>query len=80
MGPQCFNGTVLRNQCRINGIMTRTDIVTVSEAFEATTTVSYTNTDDETIEVSILSAERRQGFVDTPWYYTPVVINWYIYK
>lgn len=53
---------------------------TVSEAFEATTTVSYTNTDDETIEVSILSAERRQGFVDTPWYYTPVVINWYIYK
>ena len=52
----------------------------VTEAFEATTKIQYTNTDLETIIVSIDYAERQQGFVDSPWYYIPINIGWYIYK
>ena len=52
----------------------------VTEAFEATTKIQYTNTDLETITVSIDYAERQQGFVDSPWYYIPINIGWYIYK
>jgi len=53
---------------------------TLVEAFEATTDISYTNASAETIIVSIDYAERRQGIHDTPWYFIPVVIRWYIYK
>ena len=52
----------------------------VMEAFEAATDISYTNASAETILVSIDYAERARGFVDTPWYTTPVDIGWYIYK
>lgn len=52
----------------------------VVEAFEATSDIPYTNPADETITVSIDFAEMRQGITDTPWYYVPVVIGWYIYK
>lgn len=53
---------------------------TIVEAFEATTDITYTNPSTETITVSIEFAEIRQGITDTPWYYVPVVIGWYIYK
>jgi hypothetical protein len=49
------------------------------KAFDATTDISFTNSDDETIIVSIDYAERDNGFVDNPWYYTVVNIGWYIY-
>ena len=50
------------------------------EAFEATTDISFTNSDAETINVSIDYAERQQGFTDTPWYYIPITIGWHIYN
>lgn len=50
------------------------------EAFEATTDISFTNSDTETIKVSIDYAERQQGIIDSPWYYVRVDIGWYIYK
>ena len=52
----------------------------VLEAFEATTDVSYTNGDDETFVVSIDYAEREGGGLDTPFYYVPVNIGFYIYN
>ena len=47
----------------------------VLNAFEATTDVSYTNSDTETILVSIDYAEREGGGLDTPFYYVPVNIG-----
>lgn len=52
----------------------------VLEAFEATTDVSYTNGDAETFVVSIDYAEREGGGLDTPFYYVPVNIGFYIYN
>ncbi|NIR87758.1 hypothetical protein GWO13_09470 [Candidatus Bathyarchaeota archaeon] len=53
---------------------------TIIESFEATTDISFTNASSETINLSIDYAERQQGFVDSPWYYIPINIGWYIYK
>jgi hypothetical protein len=44
------------------------------------TDISFTNSSNETIIVSIDYAERQQGFLDSPWYYVPINIGWYIYK
>ena len=52
----------------------------VIDAFAATTDISFTNGDAETIIVSIDYAERQQGMVDSPWYFVPINIGWYIYK
>lgn len=53
---------------------------TLLEAFEATTDISFTNSDLETIKVSLDYAERQQGILDSPWYYVRVDIGWYIFK
>src|SRR6056300_709089 len=56
-----------------NGPATADDLANkVIEDFEATTDISFTNSSDETIIVSIDYAERQQGFVDSPWYYVPI--------
>jgi|TARA_R110001632_G_scaffold44868_1_gene113973 hypothetical protein len=52
----------------------------VIDAFAATTDISFTNSDAETIIVSIDYAERQQGMIDSPWYFVPINIGWYIYK
>ena len=52
----------------------------IIESFEATTDISFTNSSNETIIVSIDYAERQQGLIDSPWYYVPINIGWYIYK
>ena len=52
----------------------------VIDAFAATTDISFTNIDAETIKVSIDYAERQQGIIDSPWYFVPINIGWYIYK
>jgi len=52
----------------------------VIDAFAATTDISFTNSDAETITVSIDYAERQQGIIDSPWYFVPINIGWYIYK
>lgn len=64
-----------------NGPSTADDIANkVITAFEATTDISFTNGDADTFIVSIDYAERDNGFVDSPWYYTVVNIGWYIYS
>src|SRR5210317_217366 len=64
-----------------NGPATADDIANkVMTAFEATTDISFTNGEAETFIVSIDYAERDNGFVDSPWYYTVVNIGWYIYS
>ena len=50
------------------------------EAFEATTDITFINSESETINVSIDYAERQQGILDSPWYYVRVDIGWYIYQ
>ena len=64
-----------------NGPSTADDYVNkVINAFQATTDISFTNAQSQTIKVSIDYAERRQGLIDSPWYYVPINIGWYIYK
>ena len=46
----------------------------VIDAFDAATDITLGGT-----RVSIDYAERESGFVDSPWYYVPVNIKYYIY-
>ena len=63
-----------------NGPSTADDLANkVLESFEAATDISFINSDNDTIIVSIDYSERDNGFVDSPWYYVPVDIGWYIY-
>lgn len=52
----------------------------VLDAFDAATDVSYTNGDGDSFTVSIDYAERESGGLDTPFYYVPVNIGFYIYN
>lgn len=52
----------------------------IMDTFEATTDISFTNADTEEIILSIDYAERELGITDSPWYYVPVNIGWYIYS
>ena len=52
----------------------------VIDAFQATTDISFTNAQSETINLSIRYAERQQGLIDSPWYYVPINIGWYVYN
>lgn len=52
----------------------------ILESFDATTDISFTNSSDETIIVSIDYAERNAGLTDNPWYFVPVSVHWYIYN
>ena len=64
-----------------NGPSTADDYANkVINAFAATTDISFTNAQSETIKLSIDYAERQQGLIDSPWYYVPINIGWYIYK
>ena len=64
-----------------NGPSTADDYANkVINAFQATTDISFTNAQSETIKLSIDYAERQQGLIDSPWYYVPINIGWYIYK
>jgi hypothetical protein len=80
---QRYNGvfTVVCYAAEGNGPGTADELADkVLEAFEATTDVSYTNTQGETFVVSIDYAEREGGGLDTPFYYVPVNIGFYIYN
>ena len=52
----------------------------VLDAFEATTDASFINSSGDSIVVSIDYAEREGGGLDTPFYYVPVNIGFYIYN
>ncbi len=47
---------------------------TLIERFEATTDITYNSK-----TISIDYAERQQGITDSPWYFIPIDIGWYIY-
>ena len=54
---------------------------TVIGAFGATTDISYTNADGDTIIVSIDYTDVNPGFTEeNSWYYISVNIGWYIYS
>lgn len=55
-------------------------INTIIESFEATTDITFTNGDGDTFKVSIDYSERQQGMIDSPWYFTPINIGWFIYN
>lgn len=50
----------------------------VINRFEATTDINYTGS--ETVRISVDYADRRLGFLDTPWYIIPVSIGWHTYN
>ena len=55
-------------------------INTIIESFAATTDITFTNGDGDTFKVSIDYSERQQGMIDSPWYFTPINIGWFIYN
>ena len=69
----------LNPQLRYQGVFSVT-AYTPEGRGPATADISFTNADAETITVSIDYAERQQGMVDSPWYFTPINIGWYIYN
>lgn len=54
----------------------------ILDAFEATTDLSFTNseTPPETVYVTIDYAEQAGAYVEGPWYTTPANIGFYSYK
>lgn len=79
LNPQMFYQGIFRVECFVpegKGPSAGDDLADkIIEAFEATTTVSYSGTD-----VSIRYAEREMAEIDGPFYVIPVNIGWYIYK
>jgi len=52
---------------------------TLVERFDATTDVSYTNADSETIILSLEYAEQKNPYSNPPWFVTPIIIGWQLY-
>lgn len=52
---------------------------TIIDRFEAATDISFTNSDPKTIYVTVDYAEQMGAYNKSPWYVTPVNINWYCY-
>ena len=51
----------------------------ILDTFEATTDLSFTNTDGQTVYVTIDYAEQVGAYTESPWYTTPINIGWYSY-
>lgn len=49
------------------------------DRFNSTTDISHTISGSTTI-VSVDYSEVRASFLDSPFYYTPVAVSWYIYR
>lgn len=49
------------------------------DRFESATDISFTNSDPKTIYVTVDYAEQMGAYNKSPWYVTPVNINWYCY-
>ena len=79
LNPQMFYQGIFRVECYVpegNGPSAGDDLADkILEAFEATTTASYSGTN-----VSIRYAEREMAEIDGPFYMIPVNIGWYIYS
>jgi len=83
INPQKRYDGIFRVSCYVaegNGPAAADDLANlVIDAFDATTDISYTNSDTETIIVSIDYAERNEGRPVDNWYEVVVDIGWYIY-
>jgi len=81
--PQKRYDGIFRVSCYVaegNGPSAADDLANlVINAFDATTDISYTNSDTETIIVSIDYAERNEGRAVDNWYEVVVDIGWYIF-
>jgi hypothetical protein len=81
--PQKRYDGIFRVSCYVaegNGPSAADDLANlVITAFDATTDISYTNSDAETIIVSIDYAERNEGRAVDNWYEVVVDIGWYIF-
>jgi len=84
INPQKRYDGIFRVSCYVaegNGPAAADDLANlVIDAFDATTDISYTNSDTETIIVSIDYAERNEGRPVDNWYEVVVDIGWYIYS
>jgi len=52
---------------------------TLIDRFESSTDISFTNTIPKTIYITVDYAEQMGAYNRSPWYVTPVNINWYCY-
>jgi len=79
INPQMYYQGIFRVECYVsegNGPAAGDDLADkIIEAFEATTTASFSGTN-----VSISYAEREMAEIDGPFYMIPVNIGWYIYS
>ena len=84
INPQKRYDGIFRVSCYVaegNGPAAADDLANlVIDAFDATTDISYTNSDTEAIIVSIDYAERNEGRPVDNWYEVVVDIGWYIYS
>jgi hypothetical protein len=53
---------------------------TLITRFDSTTDLSFTNSDPQTIYVTIDYSEQMGAYNETPWYITPLNIHWYCYN
>lgn len=53
---------------------------TIIERFNSTKDISFTNSDTETVYVTVDYSEQMGAYSESPWYITPVNIHWYCYK
>jgi len=58
---------------------TQTVADTLITRFEVNSDISYTNTDLETIQITVEYAQQESSYTIEPWYVTPITIGWYIY-
>jgi len=49
------------------------------DRFDSTTDISYTNSDLETIVVSIRGVQQESSYINSPWFITPTTVSWFIY-
>jgi len=79
LNPQMYYQGLFRVMCYTpdnQGPSAADDLAdSVIETFEGATDISNGGT-----TVSIRYAEREQGILESPWYYVPVSIGWYIYN
>jgi hypothetical protein len=47
--------------------------------FEVNSDIEYTNSDLETIQITIEYSQQESSYTTEPWYITPVTVGWYIY-
>lgn len=68
---------ILRTKERVGSSESQDIVHNILEVFEATTDLSFTNTENQTVYVTIDYAEQVGAYTESPWYTTPINIGWY---